>query len=605
MVGYAQEEDDYDIASDGEEFNEDTLDDDEYEQLYAQLPLLKKELESYNDDIQEIDMKEALYFNYYKINEAVEELKDKYPKKKKVNSKTAKKIQASFDEPSPDQKVLDAQSAAFEANMGGLSIEEAKNQQEKKEKEVKKDVVIKQTKPFKKIDLDSKLKSSDNYQKPSKSFVVIGHVDAGKSTLLGRILYDVGVVDAKQLNKLTREADKAGKGSFALAWIMDQTTEERSRGVTVDICATNFETAKAKYTAIDAPGHKDFVPQMISGVTQANYAVVVIDSINGEFESGFNMDGQTKEHTLLARYLGVERIIVAVNKMDKEKWSQDRFKEIQHQMSEFLTNPEDDVAFKPEQIEFIPLSGLTGNNLVKRDQSIKEFSWYTGPTLIEYLDSLDIPKGQQIKSGEEFSKEEFKLTINDVFESSNSDFVVTGKIISGVVQPGETVNILPSNEFAQVQSITTSVSDQQNVDFAIQGEIASLKFKSNQLKNTITSIATGDIISGLNSPIKSTDTLTCEVKLFQMSKPLLVGTPFVLFRNTFQSSARITKIIEIVSDGKKKKKKMHLVSRQVAIIEIQCERPLPVATYEQNEILGRVVLRREGLTIGAGKIVEV
>lgn len=518
-----------------------------------------------------------------------------------VNNATAKKIQLNFNEPSPDQKILDAQKTAFEENMSGLSLKSKAEPTRTSNPALSSSSgpVLKATKPFKKIDIENSVSHNEYYQKPNKSFVVIGHVDAGKSTLLGRILYDVGAVDGKTLNKLTREAEKAGKGSFALAWIMDQTTEERSRGVTVDICATHFETKTTRFTAIDAPGHKDFVPQTISGLTQANYAVVVIDSISGEFESGFNMDGQTKEHTLLARFLGIEKIIVVVNKMDKENWSRERFEEIKFQMTEFLTNPENDVSFKAEQVEFIPLSGLTGNNLVKRDESIKGFEWYKGPTLIGYLDLLP----QDKEPVNQLVKDDFHLTINDVFEPSGSEFVVTGKVLSGVIQPGESILITPLNEGIQIQSI--SVND-KTVDFAMSGEVALLKFKSNQLNNVISgkitsSILPGDMIVKLDeSVIQASDKFECEIKLFSMKKPLLIGTPFVIFRNNCHSLARITKILEI--QGATKKKKMHLVSKQVARVEIQCDRLLPMTTYDQNHTVGRIVLRREGFTIGAGKI---
>ena len=250
----------------------------------------------------------------------------------------------------------------------------------------------KETKPFKKIDIAKEIASSSDYIKPRKSFVVIGHVDAGKSTLMGRLLFDFGIVDAKTVNKLVKEAEKAGKGSFALAWVMDQTEEERSHGVTVDICATDFETSTTKFTAIDAPGHKDFVPQMIGGVSQADFALLVVDSISGEFEAGFALDGQTKEHTILAKNFGIEKICVAVNKMDKEDWNENRFDAIKTQMTEFLTGP--DVEFRPDQIDFVPISGLTGNNVVKRDDSIQEFKWYNGPTLAQYIENVELEKLQ-------------------------------------------------------------------------------------------------------------------------------------------------------------------------------------------------------------------
>lgn len=499
-----------------------------------------------------------------------------------VKPTVAKQIKTNFSEPLPDQKNLDAQSAAFEDNLKGLSLAEAQAAAPKPPPKAK------ATKPFKQIDLANHIAAL----KPTKLFVVIGHVDAGKLTLLGRMLYDVGAVDAKTLNKLTREAEKAGKGSFALAWIMDQTSEERLRGVTVDICATSFETTAARYVAIDAPGHRDFVPQMISGVAQADYALMVVDAITGSFESGFHMDGQTKEHTLLARYLGVDHVVVAVNKLDREDWSQQRFEEIRTQMTEFLTNPENDVAFDPSQIAFVPLLGLTGNNLVRRDASVHQFDWYRGPTLLEYLDAIEA--GSTVDAAE-LKRRDFNLTVNDVFEALGSEFVVTGKVSLGLVQAGETVRMAPLQELVQVQRI--SVHDKA-LDLAMEGDVALLHFKTAHLTATPAAISAGDMVVSVDSPIELLAVFECQIKLFQVTKPLLVGTPFVLFRNNCHAQARVSQIID-------KKKRKHLVSGQTATVEIRCERVFPVARYDQNKVLGRVVLRREGATIGAGQVVAL
>ncbi|CAK7909620.1 elongation factor 1 alpha-like protein [[Candida] anglica] len=570
-------EDYQNYSAEEEAFNEEALDDAEYDKLYASLPILKQQVADYNDEMDELDMKEALYYNYYAVEEAVKELKEKYPKKK------VKKVVENFKVPSPDQKILDAQKAAFEENMGGLSLDAAAEKQ-KEEKEGK-EKVPKATKPFKKTNIQSILASA-HHSKPHKSFVVIGHVDAGKSTLLGRLLYDVGAVDAKTLNKLTREAEKAGKGSFALAWVMDQTSEERSRGVTVDMVATNFETATSRYTAIDAPGHRDFVPQMINGVSQASYALVVVDSVTGEFESGL-LDGQTREHALLAKNLGVERVCVVVNKMDREEWSESRYHTIQEQMTTFLT---ENVGFETNQIDFIPLSGLSGNNLVKRDSSIKQFDWYKGQTLVGWLDSLDGGITHEDSA-------EFCLSINDIYEPTANELQLSGKVLSGTIQPGQTIMVAPAREYLQIQSINVN---EKAVDVAFSGEIAALKFKTSQ---TSAIAISGDLAVSLSSSVQSTDKFTTEVRLFDMTKPLLVGTPFVLFRNNCHTPARITKIVEVLDS--KKKKKMHLVSKQSAVVEIQCDRAITMTTFDVDPVLGRVVLRREGTTIGAGKITKI
>lgn len=508
------------------------------------------------------------------------------------NEPNIAKARSNFSLPSPDDKVLEAQKQAFAKDLSKLTISEpVVTDKEKK--------VPTATKTFKNIDLAKELADNPNFTKPNKSFVIIGHVDAGKSTLMGRILFDSGTVDAKTVNKLVREAEKSGKGSFALAWIMDQTSEERSRGVTIDICATNFETPTTRFTAIDAPGHKDFVPQMISGVSQADMALLVVDSITGEFEAGFVMDGQTKEHTLLAKNLGIDKICVAVNKMDKENWSEDRFEDIKTQLLQFLTS--EDVGFLAENIYFVPISGLTGVNVVKNDKTTPELSWYRGPTLVDCLESIEIP-GLGPVTPELLEKADFNLAVNEIYDATSSEFKIKGKISLGMIQPGQTVEFQPTEDYVRVQSLALN---DKPVDVAIRGQIVSATFKLNLLKNNSTDdLAIGDILLNIASKIYSARTIEATVNMFNMNKPMLVGTPFVLFRNNASVAARISKIINI--DGAKKKKK-HLVSKQNAHVEIEIldTRLLPVTKFADNKALGRIVIRREGSTVGAGVVTGV
>lgn len=495
-----------------------------------------------------------------------------------------KQVEQSFAKPLPDDIVIEAQEQAFK-KVGDLSLND------------KNDKPPKTTKPFKKLDVATELAQSPNFKKPHRSFVVIGHVDAGKLTLMGRMLYDYGIVDARTVSKLVKDAEKAGKGSFALAWIMDQSLEERTHGVTIDICATDMETSMIKFTAIDAPGHKDFVPQMIGGVSQAELALLVVDSITGEFEAGFALDGQTKEHAILAKNLGIERICVAINKMDKENWSEVRFNSMREQLLEYLCG--EDVAFEAEQIDFIPISGLTGVNVVNRGD-VPELSWYKGPTLGKYLE--DTALSTDIKDASELLQQDFYLSIHDC-QRDKGALRVSGKVLSGVIQAGETVVVLPEEEKLQVQSLKVSGTQ---VDFAISGQLVEMSFKASQLSNDNgDALRNGDLVTSPLSPARLVQKLKVELHLFNLSKPLVVGQPFVLFRNNTHVPARITKIIE-VKNGKKKKKMLHLSSLLDALVELEIqEGKLPCTTYANNKVLGRVVIRREGTTIGAGHIEEL
>ncbi|CCH43260.1 HBS1-like protein [Wickerhamomyces ciferrii] len=461
-----------------------------------------------------------------------------------ANESIAKKIKTNFSQPSPDDVILNAQKQAFEEN----SIAKSKKQEEL---QLSKDVsnlkiTPKQsTKPKFKIDLNQELLKRQ--EKPHTSFVVIGHVDAGKSTLTGRLLLENNVVDKNTYTKLKREAEKAGKGSFHLAWVMDQTEEERNRGVTVDICTSEFETPNASFTIVDAPGHKDFVPNMITGVSQADIAVLVIDSSTDAFESGFNLDGQTKEHTILARSLGINKIIVAVNKMDNNDWSQDRFEEIRDQLTEFLKI----TGFQQDQIQFIPCSGLSGVNISQKpstEDELRKLKWYNGDSLLSALENSE-------KFSRDFNKP-FVMSISDI--SSNYEF--SGRIDTGTIQPGETVLFAPSNQAGIVDSIVIGNNNNNysnnKTNVAIAGDQVTLKIKDVQIEE----IQIGDVISIVTNEISSLSKFESRLVLFDLKRPLLLGTQFVLFRGNVQQPAKITKIISLLdkTTGKITKKNQNI-----------------------------------------------
>ena len=217
--------------------------------------------------------------------------------------------------------------------------------------------------------------------KPHINLVVIGHVDAGKSTLMGHLLYLLGFVSKKTIHRYETDSKKIGKNSFLYAWVLDETQEERSRGITMDIAQSRFETQNRVVTLLDAPGHKDFIPNMITGATQADVALLVVDATKGEFETGFESGGQTREHTLLIRSLGISQLGVVVNKLDNCDWSQQRYEEIVTKLSAFLKQ----VGFKDQDVSYVPCSGLTGENLMTRSKNELLCLWYSGPSLVEII----------------------------------------------------------------------------------------------------------------------------------------------------------------------------------------------------------------------------
>ena len=216
------------------------------------------------------------------------------------------------------------------------------------------------------------------------NLVVIGHVDSGKSTSTGHLIYKCGGIDKRTIEKFEKEAAEMGKGSFKYAWVLDKLKAERERGITIDIALWKFETAKSVFTIIDAPGHRDFIKNMITGTSQADAAILIIAAGKGEFEAGISKDGQTREHALLAFTMGVKQMIVAVNKMDDTSvnYEQPRFEEIKKEVSEYLKK----IGYNPEKIPFIPISGWVGDNMIEKSPNME---WFKGPCLIDALDTLD------------------------------------------------------------------------------------------------------------------------------------------------------------------------------------------------------------------------
>lgn len=273
--------------------------------------------------------------------------------------------------------------------------------------------------------------------KPRLNLVVVGHVDSGKSTLMGHLLYELGSVSKKAMHKYETESRKIGKQSFAYAWVLDETEEERDRGITMDVGQSRFETPGRAVTLLDAPGHRDFIPNMISGAYQADVAILVVNATTGEFEAGFDAGGQTREHALLVRSLGVSQLAVAVNKLDTVKWSEERFQEVRAKLKAFLKT----VGFRDADVAYVPCSGFTGDNLVKASAHLP---WHQGPTLVQAIDAFKPPQ--------RLVEKPFRLSVSDVYKAQSANgFVVAGRIESGFVQKDDKALISPANELVSVK----------------------------------------------------------------------------------------------------------------------------------------------------------
>ncbi|KAM8945543.1 HBS1-like protein [Pelodytes ibericus] len=425
--------------------------------------------------------------------------------------------------------------------------------------------------------------------KPLLNLVVIGHVDAGKSTLMGHLLYLLGHVNKRTMHKYEQESKKAGKASFAYAWVLDETGEERQRGVTMDVGMTKFETKTKVITLMDAPGHKDFIPNMITGAAQADVAILVVDASRGEFEAGFEAGGQTREHALLVRSLGVTQLAVAVNKMDQVNWQQDRFHEVTSKLGTFLKQ----AGFKESDVSYVPTSGLSGENLAKKSIISELASWYKGPCLIEQIDFFKAPQRSVDKP--------LRICASDVFKDQGSGFCVTGKIEAGYVQTGDRLLAMPPNETCTVKGITLH---DEAVDWAAAGDQVSLTLTGMD----IIKINVGYVFCSPNEPIKACTRFRARVLIFNFDVPITQGFPVIIHYQTVSEPATIRKLISVLhkSTGEVMKKKPKCLTKGMnAIIELQTQRPIALELYKEFKELGRFMLRYSGSSIAAGVVTEV
>lgn len=623
-MSHYDEDDYYDEQGDLPEFQDeaeldDYLNDEEYDLMNEILPQLKKDMAEYHGWTT-FDLKLSLLDTDFNIDDTLHDLKKRFKRKKKqvdsginsaisnlkidTNTHPTKQTKKLTSQPKTDDDII------FLSDNEDLNSGPSSNQwiqsdvtEEKFVKPYKR--ILEPTKPRNPIDLKKYLQSPAF--KPHLSFVVLGHVDAGKSTLMGRLLYDIGAVDTNKIRKLKKESEQIGKGSFHLAWVMDQTVEERERGVTVSICTSDFSTSNVDFTIVDAPGHRDFVPNTIAGVSQADVAILTIDCGINAFESGFNLDGQTKEHTLLARSMNINTIIVAMNKMDSINWSSERFYEIQTQLLAYF----EQIGYQQNQIKWVPLSGYSGEGVYKIPYPNAQ-DWYNGPSLVNTLEDVANTNYNHLNDLDSFCKEikenPFIFSILEVTTTKKHDeSILSGRVESGSIQPGEMITIYPSEQSCLVDKILSG-RDQVSKDIALKGDFVTLKLRHSHPKD----IENGDLCSSIGYGIKSTRRFKIRLSTFHMNRPLLPGTSIMLFRGVYEEPARVSKLISLVDpkDPAKvlKKRVKHLPSNQTAIVEIELterRRWIPLVTIDENKHIGRVILRKDGRSIGTGVILEV
>jgi elongation factor 1-alpha len=425
-------------------------------------------------------------------------------------------------------------------------------------------------------------------EKPHLNLIIIGHVDHGKSTTTGHLLYLAGAVDERTIKQYEEEARKLGKETFKFAWILDNLKEERERGLTIDLRFLKFETKKYYFTIIDAPGHRDFVKNMITGASQADGAILVVSAKRGEFEAGIGPGGQTREHAFLAFTLGVNQLVVAVNKMDDPSvnWGEERFNEVKNEVARLLRM----VGYKVEKVPFVPVSGWTGDNLVKPSDKMP---WYKGPTLLEALDAFEVPPKPIDKP--------LRIPIQDVYSITGVGTVPVGRVETGVLKEGDMVIFMPANKQGEVKSIEMH---HQRIPRAEPGD--NIGFNVRGIAKT--DIRRGDVCGHVNNPPTVARELIGQIIVIYHPTAIAAGYTPVMHFHTGQMAVRFVELIKKIDPRTGQvveEKPSFLKTGDVALVRLEPLRPISIETYTEFPEIGRFAIRDMGTTIGAGVVKEI
>ncbi len=425
-------------------------------------------------------------------------------------------------------------------------------------------------------------------QKPHLNIVIMGHVDHGKSTTTGHLLYLTGAVDDRTIKAFEEEAKKMGKETFKFAWVLDNLKEERERGVTIDLRFLKFETKKYNFTVIDAPGHRDFVKNMITGASQADGAILFCSARRGEFEAGIGPGGQTREHAFLAFTLGVRQLVVAINKMDDNSvnWSEERFNEIKNEVFRMLKM----VGFKVEKFPFVPVSGWTGDNLVKKSEHMP---WYNGPTLVDALDTFEVPPKPTNKP--------LRVPIQDVYSITGVGTVPVGRVETGVIKENDVVVFMPGNKQGEVKSLEMhheripSAEPGDNIGFNIRGVAK-------------TDIHRGDVCGHPTNPPTVAAEFLGQIIVIYHPTAVAAGYTPVLHYHTGQVACKFTELLKKIDPRTGQvveEKPTFLKTGDAALVRMEPLHPIALETFSEFEELGRFAVRDMGTTVAAGIVKEI
>ncbi|WP_340820638.1 translation elongation factor EF-1 subunit alpha [Methanolobus sp. WCC4] len=416
-------------------------------------------------------------------------------------------------------------------------------------------------------------------EKPHMNLAVIGHVDHGKSTFVGRLMFETGAVPAHLIEKYREEAKEKGKESFAFAWVMDSLKEERERGVTIDISHKRFDTDKFYFTVVDCPGHRDFVKNMITGASQADAAVLVVAAPDGVM-------AQTKEHVFLSRTLGINQLIIAVNKMDAAEYSEDRYNEVKKEVSQLLGM----VGFKADEIPFVPTSAFEGDNITT---SSANTPWYKGPSLLECLNDLKEPEKPDTLP--------LRIPVQDAYTISGIGTVPVGRVETGIMKKGQNVTFMPSGAGGEVKSIEMHHEEHDqagpgdNIGWNVRG------VGKNDVRR-------GDVCGPSEKPPSVADEFTAQIVVLQHPSAITAGYTPVFHCHTTQTACTLMSIdkkLDPKTGQVKEENAAFIKAGDAAIVTVKPTRPMVIEPVKEIPQLGRFAIRDMGMTIAAGMCMSV
>jgi len=430
------------------------------------------------------------------------------------------------------------------------------------------------------------------------NIVVIGHVDSGKSTTTGHMIYQCGGIDKRTIEKFEKEAQEMGKGSFKYAWVLDKLKAERERGITIDIALWKFETPKFYVTIIDAPGHRDFIKNMITGTSQADCGVLIIAAGTGEFEAGISKNGQTREHALLAYTLGVKQLIVGVNKMDSTEppYSGNRFDEIIKEVQSFIKK----VGYNPAAVPFVPISGWHGDNMLEPSTNM---SWYKGwevtrkegnakgTTLLEALDAIIPPQRPTDKP--------LRLPLQDVYKIGGIGTVPVGRVETGIIKPGMVITFAPNQLTTEVKSVEMH---HEALPEAVPGDNVGFNIKNVSVKDIKRGYVASD---SKNKPATGAKDFTAQVIVLNHPGQICNGYSPVLDCHTAHIACKFNEIKEKVDRRTGKATETNpksIKSGDAAIVELIPSKPMCVEAFSEFPPLGRFAVRDMRQTVAVGVI---